>query len=383
MRRPPKCHFPLGGRENATGGCANRIYTVKWFVMNLPALAACLLLSAACPALSFAAEPSPEAAPTEAAPPETASPIDNTSQPMIVDRTHAYLERGILNSVIWFDDFFGNVKTEDVRKPEYLLRWRNSLRWEEAGKFKFLTSVRANLRLPKISSRLRLVVSGESEAEPTPGLPEDPGNPGFDRTLQNTRLVNTELRYVAVKKEDIDLFLGAGVRVKIPAEYFVRGRFQLIHRLGDIALLRFAETVFWKDTVGLGETTEIDLERQLRPGTLLRWANSATLSEDSRGLEWGTELSVLQQLSPLSAISLAGGVFGITRPVGVVDSYKISSRYRRNFLRDWLFFELEPEITWPRSPAASYTSALAFTFRTEIVFKGSGAYPSIKARPAP
>jgi hypothetical protein len=336
--------------------------------MNVPALVACLILSAACPGLSFAVEPLPGAAPAE-----DLSRENDRVESMVMDRTHAYLERSILNRVVWFDNFFGNVKTEDVRKPEYLIRWRNSLRWDEGGKFKFLTSARAGLRLPKISKRLHLVVSGESEAEPSPGLPEDPGNPGFDRTLPNTRLVNTELRYGVLKAPDFDLFLGAGVRVTLPVEPFVRSRFQYTRRMGEVSLVRFGETVFWKDTVGLGETTEVDLERQLGPKTLLRWANSGTLSQESKGLEWGTELSVLQQLSPMSAISLAGGVFGGTRPVAVVESYRINSRYRRNFLRSWLFFELEPEISWPRSPAASYTSALAFTFRVEVVFQGSAA----------
>jgi hypothetical protein len=34
-----------------------------------------------------------------------------------LDTTHAYLERSILERVVWFDEFFGNVKTEDARHP--------------------------------------------------------------------------------------------------------------------------------------------------------------------------------------------------------------------------------------------------------------------------
>jgi hypothetical protein len=311
--------------------------------------------------------------PLAASPAEGVSPDNTAAGGMVVDRTHAYLERSILNRVVWFDDFFGNVKTEDVRRPEFLLRWRNTVRWDEGGRFKFLTTARVSLRLPKISERLHLVVSGETEAEPAPGLPEDPGIPGFDRTLQNTRLVNTELRYVILKRPDVDLFFGAGIRVKLPVESFVRGRFLYTKRLGEFSMARFGETVFWKDSIGFGETTEVVLERQLGPKTLLRWANSGTLAQESRGLEWGSELSALRELSPLSAISLAGGVFGSTRPVAVIDSYKIYSRYRRNILRSWLFFELEPEISWPRNAAGAYTSAMAFTFRVEVVFQGKAS----------
>ncbi|MGE5699554.1 MAG: hypothetical protein ACM31N_05755 [Deltaproteobacteria bacterium] len=336
--------------------------------MSLHALAAFLVLCAAIAGPAKAGEHSPPVVPAG-----SLSPDNTAAGAMVVDRTHAYLEQSILNRVIWFDDFFGNVKSEDARRPEYLLRWRNTVRWDEGGKFKFLTSARASLRLPKLNERIRLVVSGETEAEPAPGLPEDPGNPGFDRTLQNTRLVNTELRYGILKSPDMDLFLGAGVRLVLPVEPFVRSRFLYTRRLDNFSLVRVGETVFWKKTLGLGETTEVDLERQLGTKTLLRLANSGTLAQESRGLEWGTELSVLRQLSPLSAISLAGGVFGSTRPVAVVDSYRIYTRYRRNFLRSWLFFELEPEISWPRNAGGAYTSAMAFTFRVEVVFQGKSS----------
>jgi hypothetical protein len=179
---------------------------------------------------------------------------------MVVDKSHARLERGILDLVIRFDNFFGNVKTEDARHPDYLIRWGNSLRLEEGGHFKYRTSVRANFVLPKISKRLRLVVSGENEPEPfSAKLPEDPGNPGFDRTLANTRLANTELRYILIQKPSIDMFLGTGVRVKSPLETFVRSRFQFSHRIGDVTLARFTETVFWKNTDGFGVTSEIEL----------------------------------------------------------------------------------------------------------------------------
>jgi hypothetical protein len=358
-----------------------------------------LILSAACPGPSVAqdaplvsAPPSssaqeevpPEQVPPEEVPPEPSpsppapgpSPIEEKSGvERFMEETHARFERKILARVIWFDNFFGTVKTEELRQPEYLLRWRNSLRVEERGQFKYRTSVRGSFVLPKISKRLRLVISGETEAEPEAArLPEDPGTPGFDRTLPNTRLVNTELRYIIVQKPLTNLFLGAGVRLKLPFETFVRSRFQYTHRLGEVALARFGETLFWKNTDGFGETTEVDLERQLAPKTLLRWANAGTWSEATSGLDWGTDLSLLRELSLRSAITLSGGVFGNTRPTAEVQTYRILARYRRNFLWPWLFYELEPEVSWPRDPAGAYHSAFAFTFRVEVVFQESTAH---------
>ena len=360
------------------------------------ALAASLALFAAFPDAPAAGAGPPEAAGTEPVPPESVPP-ENLEEPgateeffrekaaaagKIVDQTHAFLERSIFDRVIRFDEFFGNVKAEEARPPGYLLRWRNSVRWDEGGEFKYRTSVRAHVHLPRIGRRLGLIVSGENEAEPSSGLPEDPGNPGFDQTLQNTRLVNAELRYTALRKPTSSLFIGAGVRLVIPLEEFVRTRFQYTRPLGADSLARFAETLFWKDRDGVGETTELTLERRLDPKTLLRWANSGTVSHISKGLEWGTELSVLREFSPRSALSFGGGVFGDTRQPAWVEKFRVFSRYRRNALSPWLFFELEPEVSWPRKDGGGYPPAHALTFRVEVLFQGSIAGEEKKPGPS-
>lgn len=290
-----------------------------------------------------------------------------------MDVTHASVQRNILGRVIWFDEFFGNVRTEDARQPEYVLRWVNSFRFEEGGAIRFRTSVRANLRLPKLGERLRLVISGENEADPAASLPEDPGNPGFDQTLPDTRLVNAEIRYTMFQRPAVHLFLGAGVRLVLPPEIFIRTRAQYTRRLSDVSLARFGETLFWKDREGFGETTEVDFERQVGQRTLLRWANAGTFSQRSEGLEWGTELSLQRELSTRDAVTLAGGIAGDTRPSAQAEVYRIFTRYRRNVLRTWLFVELEPEISWPRTDGGGYPAAFAFTFRIESLFQGSGA----------
>jgi hypothetical protein len=309
---------------------------------------------------------SPAVDPTSAEPGKKPNAISTT-----VDKTHEGFERNILEQVIRLDNFFGNVKTENQQKTEYQLRWRNSLRVEQGGQVKFGTTLRANVQLTRINERLHLVVFGENEPEPfSSSLPEDPGNPGFDRNSPSLRIVNTELRYDFIRTPLLGIFLGAGVRLIIPPESFVRSRFQYTYRISDVALLRCTETLFVKKFEGVGETSEIDLERLLNRKTLLRWSNTGTVSYDIKGMEWGSELSLIRELSPRSGITLAGGVYGTTRTNVVVENYRMFARYRRNFLRSWLFYELEPEISWPRGADGSFPASLALTFRMEVVFQG-------------
>ncbi len=292
-----------------------------------------------------------------------------------MDTAHASIERGILNQALRLDNFFGNPKVCTLEQTRYELRWRNAIRLEHNGEgVKYGGSLRANLTLPKTSERLHLIFAGENEPEPiTQSLPRDPGSPGFDRTTPATHFANTELRYDFIRNPKLNLFAGVGVRIRIPPQAFVRTRVEYTFDFSNFFQTRVAETFFVKSDDLLGETTEITLERLLAPGTVLRWASAGTASREIDGLEWGSELSLLHEISPKSAITLAGGVYGNTTASSLVSSYKVYTRYRRNFLRDWLFYEVEPEVNWQRGTSGSFTNIYALTLRLEIAFKGASA----------
>jgi hypothetical protein len=314
----------------------------------------------------------PALAPEFAPPAESASTSYVQTLERTMDEAHASIERNILHQAVRLDNFFGYERGNNQRPTKYELRWRNSLRVDHAWSFTPGTTIQAHLTLSKISDRLRIVIAGENEKnQPSQTLPKDPGSPGFDRTTPTAHFANTELRYELVRTPSVNVFLGAGVRIAIPFEAFVRSRFQYTHPLNDITLMRVAETFFVKNSDLLGETTEFSLEWSFGKHTILRWANAGTASEEIEGVEWGTELSLLQELSPKSAITLTGGIYGDSSVNGPVTNFRLLARYRRNFLRDWLFFELEPEVSWPRETSGSFPATYAFTFYLEVVFKGA------------
>ncbi len=321
--------------------------------------------------------PATQPAPAATPPPSPETPIEpiETKSTNTADETHEYMQRNILEQVVRFDDFFGNPKTANLRQTRYQIRLRSAIRAEEGENLKFGPSIRANLVLSKINERLRLTISGDNEPPPvTPSLPEDPGNPGFDRTSGNTtKFVNTELRYGLIKSPSMDLFLGAGVRIVLPPEAFVRSRFQYNYHFSDTSLFRFEETLFVITPKGPGTTTELTLERLLDKETLLRWASSGTAARGIQGFEMGSELSLIHELSNQSAITVLGGVYGNTSFYDTVSNYRLLTRYRRDLLRKWVYFELEPEIFWPRTGDRQFPTKFAFTFRLEIVLEGTAA----------
>jgi hypothetical protein len=290
------------------------------------------------------------------------------------DKAHRDLSAEILEQAIWLDDYFGKARSDKEQRANYFLRWRNGLRWEKKGGFSYATDVRLALSLPKIDERLRLVVSGENEPEqPNPALPQDPGNPGFDRTLQQkTGVVNSELRYSLLRTPSTDFFLGTGIGFVLPPYLFARSRLQYTHNFTDTLRARLAETLFVKTGVGPGETSEATLEKTLSPKTVLNWSTAATISRETAPLEWGTELSLLHIFSPRTAVTLTEGVYG---NVGIDDwirSYRVAFNFRRNFLRPWLFYELEPQVAWTYVSDSNFPVNYIFTARVEVTFDGNG-----------
>jgi len=289
-----------------------------------------------------------------------------------VDRYHARIEQNLFGTVFWFDRFFEDDFREDAEDPAFSLRWTNDLRWDRREDFDYRTRVRARIRLPRMKGRLRLIISGENQGDSTAIRPEDPGNPGLAESSMDRRL-STELAYDLYKSRDTIVAPGAGVRISVHPSVFARVRLLHARELAYSVIGRVAVTPFWDSRDGFGESNLLEFEKPVGPETLLRWTNSATISENTVGWEWGTEVSVLRRLSPSSAVTFAVNASGQTRPSATVQNYRAYARYRRNIFRDWLFVEIEPDVNWPRRENGKHDTVPGGTVRLETNFTGTDA----------
>ena len=65
------------------------------------------------------------------------------------------------------------------------------------------------------------------------------------------------------------------------------------------------------------------------------------------GVDWSQAFVLFQRITRKSSVSYESGIVGITEPDSLVTNYRLGIRYRQNIHRDWLFFEISPDITWP------------------------------------
>ena len=65
-------------------------------------------------------------------------------------------------------------------------------------------------------------------------------------------------------------------------------------------------------------------------------------------MEWLGELVLFHRLDDEQAFAYRLGAAGESGAEVANDRYDLSVTYRRRFLRDWLFYELQPGLSWRR-----------------------------------
>jgi hypothetical protein len=287
-----------------------------------------------------------------------------------LDQTHDFVGRQLCEPAVWFDSFFAQDRAlEDVR-PGAFIKWRNSARWTEGQGLTLLRDFSFRYRLPnldRLMKKARLVIESRSTADKFTTQPGQAVDPGLDPatgarspTIGVRADFFTRLRSLAS--------FDVGIKARWPLDPFARLRYQYTMHLGELYLIRFNETALYRRIEHFSETSELDLERKITTFTLVRWANYATYTEGTAGVTWNTGISLITQLTPKSAISYDTSMWGVSHPDWVVQNYRIGSLYRRNFYRPWLFFELSPEVTWPKDASGQRNSTFAFTATLEAQF---------------
>jgi hypothetical protein len=330
--------------------------------------------------------PEPAAAPAqkeEESPPVVTAPagdnaaaIDNTW----VDRSHGFVEMCLFTAVDWCDRLFGSESFTGAEEARAAVWWKNDFRYDGLQHYTFRTAFRASIRLPRLTRNLRLVIAAENQGDPTAAIPVDPGTPGAN-VASPTRASSAGLVYDLFRTPRAFFNIGGGVQVRASPDAYARARFQYVQPLGAGTLGRFTTTGAYHAREGPGVSNQLDFERRISPETMLLWANSASLSEETNGWAWGTELSLSRMLSGKSSVKIGGSVRGATRPSFEVQNYRVYTGYRRAILRSWLFWELEPDVNWPLRDDGARDLVWGATMRFEIYFLGAGEAKRIAPPP--
>lgn len=248
------------------------------------------------------------------------------------DVTHSYLSVQFCEPAAWFDSFFSSPRTEEEFRPGSRVRWTHDFVFTEGKGFDYVTDFHFSFKLPKAKKNINIIFEGEQDEDLkdiVPGNREDTGS---------------ELGLLYEVKETLRANLS--LRIKLSPSITLRYRYE--KPVSPTFITRFTQELFRKDSV-YGRTSRLDFEKKLSADWSFRQSNEGTVAENIDGTQWSTSFVLLQRLSDISALSYESSATGVTDPDNITKNVRLGVRYRRNFYRSWLFYEIVPAVNWPKA----------------------------------
>lgn len=275
-----------------------------------------------------------------------------------MDRQQCIFSGRTLATAVWFDDLFGDWHDSEAT---LLLRAVTEAATVEGQGTAFRFRLRASAALPNASKRLRLVVTDDSEAD------ENISGQDVRSQLRDTRdQVSAALRWIPLERAGFQSDFDVGVRGLAPPDIFMRARLRKNWNVSRDSILRFGETLRYGSESRGRAITQLDYEYAVGNSSLARLSSAYEYLQENheQGFFWAHGLSMSHVLGTYRSLGYGFTVNGHTRPTWNDDNYGPWVLYRSKLLRPWLFYELEPRVTWYEDREGE--SVLSLTLRIEL-----------------
>lgn len=231
---------------------------------------------------------------------------------------------------------------------------------------KFVLSGRAKVHLPSVEKRMHLVL----ESNPDKNLS---GEAAQGKVTPIDQVAAPESYAAAARYENEAQKIwhssaDAGIKLQgVNTTPFAKMR-------GSLAVafepwrLKVAETLFWFNTTGSGESTQIDLDHQLSESLLFRASTNSTWLMKNTSADWHQDLSIYHTLEERSALLYQVSAIGVNKPQWRVMEYVALLNYRYRLHRNWIFIELSPQLHYPQT--LNYRVSPLLSMRLELLLDG-------------
>jgi hypothetical protein len=282
-----------------------------------------------------------------------------------MDKQRDYVSEGFVSFVSSVDRFFGDDRHyQETNDSVFQLDTTRVMGY--GGEHKFVVSGRANVHLPIAEKKLHLLLETDPDkntvADSKQTLPQaQPANqPATPQSIA------AALRFVKEEAERWHLSADAGLKFQgLNTTPFARTRASLAAPMGEWRA-KLAESVFWFNTIGAGETTQLDFERTISEPVLLRATSNATWMYDKKYFDLRQDLTVFHKLDERTALLWQASVIGVSRPQAQVSDYVLLMSYRYRLHREWMYFDLSPQLHFPRE--RDFRTSPMLMMRLEILF---------------
>ena len=231
---------------------------------------------------------------------------------------------------LWFDNFFANDRIFEEGAAGTYIRWRNEFTFDEEESFKFKTDLSASVELPGAQNKLRLTYAADEDEKLRDIAP------GNAEETSNSLGVQLDLHENDRSKFNVSVSFSPKILLRYRYTYPVR----------DDLILRYTQELERNKQVNKARTL-FDVEHVFAQSFLFASSTEGKVSEEFEGVDWLQAFVVYQRVNKKTSLSYETSMSGVTEPGTRVTNYRLGVRFRKNFHREWLFYEIAPEMTWP------------------------------------
>jgi len=273
------------------------------------------------------------------------------------DDTQVYVNSQFCEPALWFDNFFGSDRVFLEGPAGTYIRWRNDFSYDEEEYFNFSTDISFSVELPGLQNRLRLTFESDEDEQLRDIAP------GSNQDTTNTLGLQLDLNENTRSKFNVNVSLSPRIRF----------RYRYTYPVYEAVTLRLTQELQREESVHSARTL-IDIEKLFKNQLFFRSSSEGKLSEEFDGVDWLQAFVLYQRLNKKTSLSYEASASGITEPSTLATNYRAAVRFRKNFHRKWLFYEISPEMTWPvtldedRQEIEGRRSKWLIFFRFEVHF---------------
>lgn len=266
-----------------------------------------------------------------------------------LDDMHKSISESVIDTAQWLDDFFVNKNAQEDKNALGEVRLR--LGWEPRSRDlnEFEAKLKVRVKLPNLRNKVDLILSDYEDDR------DDKVSAGRENALNREDRFSLALRFKPRPDSGISHRIGTGRRF----QYFVKSRYQKQLAVSSSTDLRYDVAAYYYNRDKLGADVGFTVDYAFEARSVLRFRNRFYYRDKSIDWLWQHSVQHLKQFDDTTA--MVGGFYieGLSRPNYHLTEYLLSLKLRKNYLREWLFFDVEPFILWRRDESFSASYGLA------------------------
>lgn len=280
----------------------------------------------------------------------------------VLDEPRDYLSKKFVGMVTGIDRFFGDER--DFQENNKSVLQLDLTRVSGYGGDKnVLLSGRAKVELPSTEKRLHLLIESDPDKNVS-GTPP-PVKTTAIKDVNAPTSYAAALRFEKAREELRHYSTDAGIKFQgLNSNPFARARASYAVPFEQWRM-KFAETAFWFNNLGVGASSQLDLEHTLSEAVLFRASSNATWLHDKQNLDLRQDVTSYHTLDERRALLYQLSAIGTNRPQYHASDYVVSALYRYRLHQRWMYLEISPQLHYPQ--IRKYQVSPMLSLRLEIL----------------